>query len=238
MKLIKKLLLPFIFVAFLAAPIYALATPQTTYAAGASSPADCEKSILGIQPWFKGLTSVTNGQCGVIAPDGTKIDIQGFIWRIVLNVVGMALTVVGYIAFFFIIFGGFQFLTGGSNPSQIEKARKTLFNAVIGLIISLSAVAVVNLIFNLVGPVSIVNGITLPAQSAETVLKNVLNIVYGLVGVIAVIVIIIGGINYATSSGDSARVTKGKNLLLYAIVGLAVVFTAFALTNYVFLRFK
>ena len=105
MKLIKKLLLAFIFVAFLAAPIYALTIPQTTYAAGASSPADCEKDILGIHPWFKGLTSVTGGQCGVISPDGTQIDLKGFIWRIVLNVIGMALTVVGYIAFFFIIFG-------------------------------------------------------------------------------------------------------------------------------------
>lgn len=238
MKRIKKVIIAFIFIAFLAAPVFAVATPQTSFAANATTPADCEKSILGIQPWFKGLTSVTGGQCGIISPDGTQIDLKGFIWRIVLNVIGMALTVVGYIAFFFIIFGGFQFLTGGSNPGQIEKARKTLFNAVIGLIISLSAVAVVNLIFNLVGTVSTVNGITLPAQSAETVLKNVLNIVYGLVGVIAVIVIIIGGINYATSSGDPARVTKGKNLLLYAIVGLVVVFTAFALTNYVFLRFK
>jgi hypothetical protein len=238
MKHIKKVLLAFIFIAFLAAPVFAVVTPQTSYAV-ATTPADCEKPILGIQPWFKGLTTVdSQGRCGVISPDGTKVDLKGFIWRIALNVIGMALTVVGYIAFFFIIFGGFQFLTGGNNPSQIEKARKTLLNAVIGLIISIGAVAVVNLIFNVVGPISTVNGISLPAQSADAVLKNGLNIVYGLVGVVAIITIIIGGITYATSAGNSANVTKGKNLLLYAIIGLAVVFSAFALTNFVFLRFK
>lgn len=238
MQRIKKVLLAFVFIAFLAAPVFAVVTPQTSYAAGATTPADCEKPILGIQPWFKGLTSVTQGQCGIISPGGTTIDLKGFIWRVALNVIGMALTVVGYIAFFFIIFGGFQFLTGGNNPSQIEKARKTLLNAVIGLVISIAAVAVVNLIFNIVGPVSTVNGITLPAQSADAVLKSGLNIVYGLVGVVAIIVIIIGGITYATSAGNSANVTRGKNLLLYAIVGLVVVFAAFALTNFVFLRFK
>ena len=238
MKRFKKVIIAFFLIAFIATPVFAIATPQTSYAAAASTPADCEKPILGIQPWFKGLTSVTNGQCGVISPDGTKIDLKGFIWRIVLNVIGMALTLVGYIAFFFILFGGFQFLTGGSNPSQIEKARKTLFNAVIGLVISIAAVAVVNLIFNVVGPLSTVNGVTLPAQSADQVLKNALNIVYGLAGVIATVVIIIGGITYATSAGNSANVTKGKNLLLYSIIGLVVIFAAFALTNFVLLRFK
>lgn len=242
MKRLKMMLLAVGFVAFIAAPAMVVATPQTSAAAGITDPADCEKSILGIQPWYKGLTVLEGGKCNIASPGtaltgGATLDLQGFIWRIALNVIGMALTAVGYIAFFFILYGGFQFLTGGNNPAQIEKARKTLLNAVVGLIISFAAIAIVNLIFNAVGPVSTTNGINVPTATPEEVLKNGLNIMYGLVGIIAVIVIIIGGITYATSAGNSASITKAKNMLLYAVIGLVVIIAAYAITNFVLLRF-
>lgn len=155
MKTIKRVLAVFIFVAFIAAPAFTLVTPQTTFAA--SSVSDCEKPILGIQPWFRGLAVVNgDGKCSIASPgqtlsSGKSLDLTGFIWRIALNVIDIGLAIVGYIAFFFVLYGGFQFLTGGSNASQIEKARKTILNAVIGLVISIGAVAVVNLIFGIIG---------------------------------------------------------------------------------------
>ncbi|MBC7564976.1 hypothetical protein H7100_01960 [Candidatus Saccharibacteria bacterium] len=243
MKRFKLLVTAFMFVVFFAAPVVVVASPQVTAAASISNPADCEKSFLGIQPWFKGMTVLEDGKCNIASPgqtltNGTTLDLQGFIWRIALNVIGMALTVVGYIAFFFILYGGFQFLTGGNNPGQIEKARKTLLNAVVGLIISLASIAIVNLIFNVVGPISTTNGVNLPTASPEEVLKNGLNIMYGLVAAIAVIVVIVGGITYATSAGNSSGITKGKNMLLYAVIGLIVIFAAYAITNFVLLRFQ
>lgn len=75
-------------------------------------------------------------------------------------------------------------------------------------------------------------------MDGETLLTNSLNLVYFLAAAIAVIVIVVAGIMYATSSGDTGRLAKAKNLIIYAIVGLAVVFTAFAITNFVIGRFK
>lgn len=72
----------------------------------------------------------------------------------------------------------------------------------------------------------------------NTVLQNGLNIVYFLAGIIAVIVIIVAGIMYATSSGDQARITKAKNLILYSIAGLVIILSAFVITNFVIGRFK
>lgn len=74
--------------------------------------------------------------------------------------------------------------------------------------------------------------------SADKVLANGLNLVYFLAGLVAVIIIIIGGITYATSSGDSGKVTKAKNMILYAVVGLVIVLSAFAITNFVSGRFS
>lgn len=72
-----------------------------------------------------------------------------------------------------------------------------------------------------------------PTLTGDEVLQNGLNLAYFLAGIIAVIVIIVGGIMYATSAGDSGAVTKAKNLILFAVVGLVVVLSAFAITNFV-----
>jgi len=73
--------------------------------------------------------------------------------------------------------------------------------------------------------------------TGEQVLHNGLNLAYFLGGTVAVVVIIIGGIMYATSAGNSGRVTKAKDMLLYAIVGLVIVISAYAITDFVIKRF-
>ena len=60
-----------------------------------------------------------------------------------------------------------------------------------------------------------------------------LNVVYVVVGVIAVIFIIIGGINYKTSQGDPGKVKKAKDTVLYGIIGLIIALLAFAITAFV-----
>lgn len=42
-------------------------------------------------------------------------------------------------------------------------------------------------------------------------------------GVVSVIMIIIGGLKYITSAGDSGNVSGAKNTILYAIIGLVIV---------------
>ena len=66
-----------------------------------------------------------------------------------------------------------------------------------------------------------------------TLLKNVINILLFVAGAISVIVIIVGGIKYVTSAGDSAGVNNAKNTILYAVIGLAIAVMAFAIVNFV-----
>jgi hypothetical protein len=155
MKRMKKAILLLSFAVFVAAPVFSFVNPTNTYAAAPATASDCEKTFLGIHPWFRGLADVKGGQCVIVSPgaqlNGKTLTLAGFIWRIALNIIDIGLAAVGYIAFFFILYGGFQFLTGGNNPSQIEKARKTILNAVVGLIISFGAIAIINLIFGIIG---------------------------------------------------------------------------------------
>ena len=146
-KIIQTYFVGIVFALGIAAPLTAIAAPQPVFAA------DCEPRFLGIPPWFRGMTQEIDGKCSIISPEAGENGegVSNFIWKIVLNIIEIVLVLVGYIAFFLILFGGFQFMTGGSNPGQIEKARKTILNAVIGLAIALGAIGITNLIFGILG---------------------------------------------------------------------------------------
>jgi len=140
MKKLRNILAPFLFVFLIASPIMAVATPLP-----ATVSAACDDRVLGFPPWYKGLTS--GAKCEIAGPDvNDENGLRKFITKIIVNIIEIGLVLVGYIAVFFILFGGFQFLTGGSNPAQIEKARKSILNAVIGLAIAIGAIAIVNLL--------------------------------------------------------------------------------------------
>lgn len=64
-------------------------------------------------------------------------------------------------------------------------------------------------------------------------IKNVVNIFSLIVGIVAVIMIIVGGFKYVTSNGDSSQITSAKNTIIYAIVGLLVVAVSQAIVRFV-----
>lgn len=59
------------------------------------------------------------------------------------------------------------------------------------------------------------------------------NVLLWVVGIISVVMLIWGGIRYATSAGDSGKVTAAKNTILYAVIGLVVAIFAYAIVNFV-----
>ena len=65
------------------------------------------------------------------------------------------------------------------------------------------------------------------------IITSITNVLLFIAGALAVIMIIIGGLRYATSGGNASSVTAAKNTILYAIVGLIVAFLAFAVVNFV-----
>lgn len=65
------------------------------------------------------------------------------------------------------------------------------------------------------------------------IFTTIVNVLLFIIGAISVIMLIIGGIRYTLSGGDSGNVTAAKNTILYAIVGLIIAFLAFAIVNWV-----
>lgn len=114
----------------------------------------CSQSFLGFPTWYRGLV---DGDCNVISPTAhdagtneatTDISLAKFISIIALNVVEIGVMASSYVAFFFILFGGFKYLTSAGSSTAVEGAKKTITNAVIGLVLSILAVAIITFVFN------------------------------------------------------------------------------------------
>ncbi len=75
-------------------------------------------------------------------------------------------------------------------------------------------------------------------DSAPDIIRNVINLILIVLGMVAVIMIVIGGIRYTTSNGDSSSVKAAKDTILYAVVGLVVAIMSYAIVNFVLGRFS
>ena len=71
-------------------------------------------------------------------------------------------------------------------------------------------------------------------QDLTTTIANVINFVLGLLGIIALILVIYAGFLWMFAGGDSTKVDKAKSLLLNAVIGLAIILAAYSITTFVF----
>lgn len=71
------------------------------------------------------------------------------------------------------------------------------------------------------------------SNNLEDAIQVVTNILLFIVGVVAVIMIVIGGLKYVASNGDSNQIQSAKNTILYAVIGLIVAVIAYAVVQFV-----
>ncbi len=69
-------------------------------------------------------------------------------------------------------------------------------------------------------------------EGLPDVVITIINAVIGVLGLVAVVFIIIGGINYMTSTGEAAKIEKAKKTILYAVIGLGICVLSFAIVNF------
>jgi hypothetical protein len=62
---------------------------------------------------------------------------------------------------------------------------------------------------------------------------NIINILLGFLGVIAVVLILIGGFKWMTSQGNEEKIGEAKKLLGAGVVGLVIIFVAYALAYFI-----
>lgn len=83
------------------------------------------------------------------------------------------------------------------------------------------------------------NGCATPAGTPEvdSVVQRGLNIFSAILGIISVIMIMIGGLKFMTSQGDSGQMNSARNTIIFAAVGLVIVTLAQVLVKFVLNKF-
>jgi type IV secretion system pilin len=142
-RMVRNWTMAVLFVAVLGGTTVSVALPQTTFAASS-----CSSTLLTFPAWYQGLQ---RPDCSIKSPSELKTNadptgLSTFIWKIVLNIIELLLQLTGYVSVVFIMVGGFKLLTGTGTPDTVAKARTTILNAVIGLIISIFSVAIVKVV--------------------------------------------------------------------------------------------
>ncbi len=202
------------------------ATITLTDDAGGSSSSSTEelgscRTFLNIKSWDCGIKPNPHGQDELTAN----------IVIIVSNVFEGITTAAIYLLLGFIVYGGYLHMFSSGDSGKALNSRKVLLRAFIGFAI----VMLSNIILNTIRFALIQNGSFENFRNfdAESVFFNGINWAIGISGIICVIFVIIGAIGYITSSGDSQKLQKAKNTLLYAFIGLAIVALSFAIAGFV-----
>ena len=71
------------------------------------------------------------------------------------------------------------------------------------------------------------------ASDINALIGTAINAVLGLVGSIALVMVIYGGFVWMTAMGNKEAVTKGKDIIVWSVAGLAVIFLAYAVVNFI-----
>lgn len=78
----------------------------------------------------------------------------------------------------------------------------------------------------------------IPSNTADNrAVYRIVNLVFMIAGAVAVIIVIIAGINYSLSVGEPSKTAKAKNAIIYSVVGLVMVVAAFVIVRFVIARF-
>lgn len=183
-----------------------------------SQPAFAEcRDFLGLKSW----------DCNV---DLNAIDnqdaLKSGIWTIVANVLVDITVVAAYLVVGYTIYGGYQYTMSGGDPNKVASGKKTLVHAFLGLAIVMLANVILNSISIALGADFSENCIqanSCASSNPVAMVTSAIQWVIGVVGFVAAIYVVYGGITYMTSAGDPNKLAKAKQIITYALIGLLIV---------------
>jgi len=71
------------------------------------------------------------------------------------------------------------------------------------------------------------------ATNINVLIGRVINAVLGIVGSLALVMFIYGGLTWMTAAGNKEKIQKGKDILIWATIGLIIIFSAYAIVRFV-----
>lgn len=117
----------------------------------------------------------------------------------------------------------------------MKKMKVLLAGLLMVPVVALAAAPAANADYSLQGGVDNAQGTGMKGKVGDTgsLVKDAVNVILWVVGILSVVMLVWGGIKYTTSAGDTNKVASAKNTIIYAIIGLIVSIMAYAIVNFV-----
>lgn len=107
--------------------------------------------------------------------------------------------------------------------------------ATLGLAVTLAlpALAADSLTTNQLGIDAIGGQISLGSGDVRSTAARIINVALGFLGIIAVVIVLIGGFQYMISGGNETKTAEARQMIFAGIIGLAIILSAWAITSFV-----
>ena len=73
----------------------------------------------------------------------------------------------------------------------------------------------------------------LGTKDIRTTVADIINVALGLLGIVAVVIVLAGGFTWMTAAGNEEKVDKAKKMIFAGIIGLAIILSAYAIARFV-----
>jgi Type IV secretion system pilin len=150
----------------------------------------------------------------------------------VLNsILGTLRSIIVTLALVFLVVGAVLYITSAGNEGTMKIAKGAITAAMIGLAIGLAAPSFLLEIGRVLGWGAVNAGPVAGARTLSQIALSVLQFLLSIVGILAVIMLVVGGIMYLTAAGSEERVETGKKIVLYSIIGIFVALAALVIVS-------
>ncbi len=190
------------------------------------SPSSCSGSTSSCCAPAPVVSSVGGGSSITITNPLQYDTVEGF----VASVMGAVQNIVVVLAILAIVIGGVLYVISAGNSGLMTTAKGAITGALIGLAVVIAAPSFLKEVYTIVGgknaPSQLQNALSLTQIAMKT-----LEFLLSIVGILAIIMLLIGGIAYMTSGGDSKRADVGKEIVKNALIGITIVMSALILVK-------
>jgi len=169
------------------------------------------------------VTSVQAASISIDDPIGTQGSMSAFFD----NILSHLLNIIGYIALLFIVMGGIMYVLsgmGGGNENLKKMAQNTLTFAIIGLALAAAGPTFLREVKVVVlgSPTAVMPTDLNTAPTLTAIITRALTFLLSIIGILAIISLVIGGIMYVFASGSVDVAKRATKTIVYSLLGIVV----------------
>jgi len=153
------------------------------------------------------------------------------------SLLGALRGIIVVLALIAIVIGAILYITSAGNDSRMTLAKGAITAAMIGLAIGIAAPSFLLQIGDILGWGPVTSSLPPETRTLTAIALSVLQFLLSIVGTLAIIMLVVGGIMYMTAAGNEDRIDTGKKIVLYSIIGIAVALAALVIVTQIAVLF-